>query len=89
LQGGDGEQPLLDVRFPDLSQHLQGVHLRHYQENFMNMKKLVIWQAMPKDAIPKSPTKTFQMQCKDVSGVGYNQTFLIQRTQPGMNTFLL
>ncbi|EQC41774.1 hypothetical protein SDRG_00637 [Saprolegnia diclina VS20] len=82
LQEGVGEQPLLDVRFPDLTQHLQGVHLRHYQENFMNMKKLVLWQAMPSDSKPKSPPKTFQMQCKDVSGTGYNQTFLIQRTQP-------
>ncbi|ETW07440.1 hypothetical protein H310_01954 [Aphanomyces invadans] len=82
LQEGDGEQPLLDVRFPDLSQHLQGVHLRHYQENFMNMKKLVLWQAMPADLASKSPPKSFQMQVKDVSGSGYNQTFLIQRTQP-------
>ncbi|KAH9109072.1 hypothetical protein AeMF1_015813 [Aphanomyces euteiches] len=82
LHEGDGEQPLLDVRFPDLSQHLQGVHLRHYQENFMNMKKLVLWQSMPADLVAKSPPKTFQMQVKDVSGVGYNQTFLIQRTRP-------
>ncbi|OQS05805.1 hypothetical protein THRCLA_02118 [Thraustotheca clavata] len=82
LQEGVGEQPLLDVRFPDLTQHLQGVHLRHYQENLMNMKKLVLWQAVSSDTKPKSPPKTFQMQCKDVSGTGYNQTFLIQRTQP-------
>ncbi|RHY52613.1 hypothetical protein DYB38_003815 [Aphanomyces astaci] len=82
LQEGDGEQPLLDVRFPDLSQHLQGVHLRHYAENFMNMKKLVLWQAMPVELAAKSPSKSFQMQVKDVAGAGYNQTFLIQRTQP-------
>jgi hypothetical protein len=33
LHDGDGEQPLLDVRFPDMSTHLQGVHLQSYHQD--------------------------------------------------------
>ncbi|DBA04172.1 TPA: hypothetical protein N0F65_004280, partial [Lagenidium giganteum] len=80
LNEGDGEQPLLDVRFPDLSAHLQGVHLQTYREDdCSNMKKLTLWQAV-KNSKQLSPPKPVRVQCKDVSGVGYNQTFLIRRT---------
>ncbi|TYZ56957.1 hypothetical protein PybrP1_010152 [[Pythium] brassicae (nom. inval.)] len=80
LQEGDGEQPLLDVRFPDLSSHLQGVHLTTYRDDdCTNMKKLTLWQAM-KPGKHASPPKPLKVQCKDVSGAGYNQTFLIRRT---------
>lgn len=80
LQEGDGEQPLLDVRFPDLSAHLQGIHLQTYRDDdCTNMKKLTLWQAM-KAGKHASPPKPLKVQCKDVSGTGYNQTFLIRRT---------
>lgn len=80
LQDGDGEQPLLDVRFPDLSAHLQGVHLKTYRDDdCTNMKKLTLWQAM-QPGKHASPPKPLKVQCKDVSGAGYNQTFLIRRT---------
>lgn len=82
LNEGEGEQPLLDVRFPDLSAHLQGVHLQNYREDdCTNMKKLMLWQAV-KTSKQLSPVRPVKLQCKDVSGVGYNQTFLIRRTQP-------
>jgi hypothetical protein len=82
LQEGDGEQPLLDVRFPDLSAHLQGVHLQTYREEdgAAKMKKLSLWQAV-KNSKALSPPKPVKVQCKDVSGTGYNQTFLIRRTK--------
>ncbi|KAH7476379.1 hypothetical protein KRP22_000219 [Phytophthora ramorum] len=80
LQEADGEQPLLDVRFPDLSAHLQGIHLQTYREDdCSNMKKLTLWQAASIGK-HKSPPKPLKVQCKDVSGTGYNQTFLIRRT---------
>lgn len=80
LQEGDGEQPLLDVRFPDLSAHLQGIHLQTYRDDdCTNMKKLTLWQAV-KSGKNQSPPKPLKVQCKDVSGTGYNQTFLIRRT---------
>uniref|UniRef100_K3WX75 EndoU domain-containing protein n=1 Tax=Globisporangium ultimum (strain ATCC 200006 / CBS 805.95 / DAOM BR144) TaxID=431595 RepID=K3WX75_GLOUD len=80
LQEGDGEQPLLDVRFPDLSAHLQGIHLQTYRDDdCTNMKKLTLWQAV-KAGKNQSPPKPLKVQCKDVSGTGYNQTFLIRRT---------
>nr|CCA14832.1 conserved hypothetical protein [Albugo laibachii Nc14] len=79
LQEGDGEQPLLDVRFPDLSAHLQGVHLQSYREDdCTNMKKLTLWQALSNQGTRPMP-KSVQLACKDVSGKGYNQTFLIRK----------
>ncbi|RYG65755.1 hypothetical protein EON64_11280, partial [archaeon] len=33
VQNGEGEQPLLDVRFPDVSAHNQGILLRSYSPN--------------------------------------------------------
>lgn len=84
LQEGEGEQPLLDVRFPDMSTHLQGVHLRTYRDSdCTNMKKLTLWQATkPGKGAAASPPKPLKVQCKDVSGTGYTQTFLIRRTPP-------
>lgn len=80
LQEADGEQPLLDVRFPDLSAHLQGINLQTYRDDdCTNMKKLTLWQAA-KMGKNQSPPKPLKVQCKDVSGTGYNQTFLIRRT---------
>ncbi|KAG6598075.1 uncharacterized protein IUM83_09347 [Phytophthora cinnamomi] len=80
LQAADGEQPLLDVRFPDLSAHLQGIHLQTYRDDdCSNMKKLTLWQAA-NIGKHQSPPKPLKVQCKDVSGAGYNQTFLIRRT---------
>lgn len=79
LQEGEGEQPLLDIRFPDLSAHLQGVHLQTYREDdCTNMKKLTLWQA-GKNQGNRSVPKSVQFVCKDVSGQGYNQTFLIRK----------
>lgn len=83
LQEGDGEQPLLDVRFPDLTAHLQGIHLQTYRDDdCTNMKKLTLWQAVKQGKL-QSPPKPVKVQCKDVSGTGYNQTFLIRRTNGG------
>ncbi|KAG3114786.1 hypothetical protein PI124_g6446 [Phytophthora idaei] len=80
LQAADGEQPLLDVRFPDLSAHLQGIHLQTYRDDdCSNMKKLTLWQAANVGK-HQSPPKPLKVQCTDVSGTGYNQTFLIRRT---------
>ncbi|KAF4324530.1 hypothetical protein BBO99_00001717 [Phytophthora kernoviae] len=80
LQEADGEQPLLDVRFPDLSAHLQGINLQTYRDDdCTNMKKLTLWQAA-KIGKNQSPPKPLKVHVKDVSGTGYNQTFLIRRT---------
>ncbi|CEG43061.1 uncharacterized protein PHALS_13283 [Plasmopara halstedii] len=80
LQAADGEQPLLDVRFPDLSAHLQGIHLQTYcDDDWSNMKKLTLWQAANAGKHQSRP-RPLKVQCTDVSGTGYNQTFLIRRT---------
>lgn len=41
LLPGEGDQPLLDVRFPDVSKHNQGVMLNSY--NHSEFRKLTLW----------------------------------------------
>lgn len=43
IQEGEGDQPLLDVRFPDVSKHGQGLHLNSYNEEHFGWKKLTLW----------------------------------------------
>ena len=77
LQDGSGDQPLLDVRFPDLSDHLQGMQLQSYPNDDV-YKKLLLWQAVQRSAA-KSIPKPVKVKTKNVSGTGYTQTFLIRK----------
>ena len=85
LQDGTGDQPLLDVRFPDLTDHLQGLQLHSYdsEHNDSTYSKWLLWQALPTSGSKSSVPKTLQVQCKDISGAGYTQTFLIRKTHAG------
>ena len=42
---GEGDQPLLDVKFPDVSQPGQGVHLANY-EPWTSYVKLTLWHSL-------------------------------------------
>ena len=44
INDGDGSQPLLDVKIPDLSKHMQGLQLRHYRDP--SLKKLLLWHSV-------------------------------------------
>lgn len=83
LQEGKEDQPLLDVKFPDLSDHLQGLQLKAYPNNDQ-YEKLLLWQAVKPDGSKKSVPRQVKVACNDVSGTGYTQTFLIRKTHPGI-----
>ncbi|CAM9617686.1 unnamed protein product [Choristocarpus tenellus] len=46
MQDGEGEQALLDIRFPDVSQHGQGLHLMTYKEACHPWKKMTLWHSI-------------------------------------------
>lgn len=41
-----GMQALLDIRFPDVSQHGQGLHLMSYDDPRRPWRKLTLWHAI-------------------------------------------
>ncbi|CAM9281861.1 unnamed protein product [Pylaiella littoralis] len=46
MQEGEGDQALLDIRFPDVSQHGQGLHLMSYDNPRHPWRKLTLWHAV-------------------------------------------
>lgn len=45
VQAGEGDQPLLDVRFPSVAQHGQGLHISCFAENEY-WQKLTLWHVV-------------------------------------------
>ena len=43
IQDGEGDQPLLDVSFPDVSRHGQGLLIASYFETAGRYKKMTLW----------------------------------------------
>lgn len=85
IQSGEGDQPLLDVRFPNVSKHGQGLLLSTYNEEYYGWKKLTLWHivdsgggasssmVMSKKDIPKLKTI-------NVSTANYEQTYAILKS---------
>lgn len=46
LLPGEGEQHLLDVRFPNVSSHGQGLHIASYREETPHWRKLTLWHTL-------------------------------------------
>jgi len=58
IQDGEGDQPLLDVRFPDVSKHGQGLLLNAYNEEHFGWKKLTLWHLLSEKGVASSPKNT-------------------------------
>eukprot|EP01039_Chlorochromonas_danica_P010755 gene10755-11954_t len=97
ILSGEGDQPLLDVRFPDLSRHNQGVMLRSYSGRLFG--KLTLWHALsaftsastaPAGADSKGATvlkrELPRLKTLDLSSVRYEQTYVILRSAGGAGT---
>lgn len=90
IQSGEGDQPLLDVRFPDVSKHNQGVMLNSY--NHSEYRKLTLWHnistvgtttaSLIKKDLPKLKTV-------DISHKNYEQTYVILHSAFEANSSLL
>jgi hypothetical protein len=79
---GEGDQPLLDVKFPDFTAHVQGLQLRSYPDTYYS--KLILWHSTPpvaKAAERKVDAPKVRLaEKKNVSGTGgYVQTYCVHK----------
>ena len=49
VQDGEGDQPLLDVKFPDVSCPGQGIHVATYGGEQRTWLKLALWHSLAQD----------------------------------------
>lgn len=79
IQSGEGDQPLLDVRFPDVSKHGQGLHINSYAENEDGYKKLTLWHIV--DPEPFSIKRDLpKLKTINISSRNYEQTYCIMKS---------
>jgi hypothetical protein len=81
VQPGDGDQALLDVRFPDVSSHGQGLLLNSYGGMYESVyKSLTVWHAVPAatGATSDAATRVLpKIKTLSVSTKEYQQTYCI------------
>ena len=79
IQSGEGDQPLLDVRFPDVSKHNQGLLLQSYNNPFAPYRKLTLWHILNYQEAPKAIPMP-QIRTLSVSSTNYQQTYCIMKS---------
>eukprot|EP01038_Epipyxis_sp_PR26KG_P013016 gene13016-17448_t len=86
IQNGEGDQPLLDVRFPDVSKHGQGLFISSF--NDYTWKKLTLWHVL--ETSSSSLTKKIpKIRTLDVSTKNYEQTYCILKSSFDANSAVL
>lgn len=76
LQAGEGDQHLLDVRFPNVSSHGQGLHIASYKEDISFWRKLTLWHTIDM----KIPREMPVISTTNLSSSNYIQTYCIARS---------
>lgn len=92
LQDGEGDQPLLDVSFPNVSRHGQGLLVANYFEMLDKWKKLTLWHNLETKRPSKSPTLQADAKASapvavkkktvSVASKEYMQTYCIRKASP-------
>ena len=81
IHDGDDEQPLLDVKFPDVSEDGEGLTLALYDENEMKTSviwhKLSLWQLLPKEIGAPLVPVVQEPRTRDLSATVYTQTYCV------------
>ena len=80
MQPGEGDQALLDVRFPDVSQHGQGLHIDTYNDHTTPYRKLTLWHVLGTSASKKLPKEMPKIRTINVSTKNYQQTYCILKS---------
>lgn len=80
MQPGEGDQALLDVRFPDVSQHGQGLHIDTYNDHNTSYRKLTLWHVLGNSAAKKLPKEMPKIRTINVSTKNYQQTYCILKS---------
>jgi hypothetical protein len=87
VQSGEGDQPLLDVRFPDVSKHGQGLLLSTYNDPLEPWRKLTLWHILDYDASSSSTIRTMpKIRTISVSSSNYQQTYCVMKSTWDPNT---
>ena len=88
IQSGEGDQPLLDVRFPDVSKHNQGLLLQSYNNPMDPWRKLTLWHIL--EAENATPTPKFipapKIRTLSVSSSNYQQTYCVMKSSWDINS---
>mmetsp|Transcript_11031 Transcript_11031/g.14377 ORF Transcript_11031/g.14377 Transcript_11031/m.14377 type:complete len:657 (+) Transcript_11031:68-2038(+) len=84
VQPGEGDQPLLDVRFPDVSRHGQGLHVHSYNNPDVPWQKLTLWHA-PSLGMPALVPQIRDKQLLDLSSDSYLQTYVVMDASDSSN----
>ena len=79
IQPGDGDQALLDVRFPDVSGHGQGLLLNCYNIPDSHYRSLTIWHSVPAQSIVE-PKALPKLKTLSISTKEYQQTYCIMNS---------
>jgi hypothetical protein len=81
IADGMGDQPLLDVRFPDVSRHGEGVTLMSYMDNDISARwqKLTLWQSLAGDVKLSTLFAPRQKKTKDLGSDCYVQSYVVMK----------
>ncbi|CAM9565693.1 unnamed protein product, partial [Discosporangium mesarthrocarpum] len=88
-------QALLDIRFPDVSHHGQGLHLMTYREDRHPWKKLILWHSVKPTnkaegsggamASQTSGGREGNGDTTNLSSESYMQTYVVMKPTPSSN----
>ena len=80
IQSGEGDQPLLDVRFPDISKHGQGLLLQSYNDSNVPWRKLTLWHILEQDTLAPLARITPKIRTLNISSCNYQQTYCVMKS---------
>jgi hypothetical protein len=76
---GEGDQALLDIRFPDVSKHGQGLHIASFPDKSIPFRKITLWHVMEPGEI-KSKREPVKLRTSNISSSNYEQTYVIMKS---------
>jgi hypothetical protein len=83
LQDGEGDQALLDIRFPDVSSHGQGLHLTDFREELAPWRKITLWQSLGGNSPYRTRTKAPRSPTRSLASDRYIQTYVVMQPNRG------
>jgi hypothetical protein len=89
IQNGEGDQPLLDVHFPDVSKHGQGLLLQTYNDPSSPWRKLTLWHVLDYSSGPSEPRVIPRIRTVNISSANYQQTYCVMKTTFDVNSPVL
>ena len=79
LQPGEGDQALLDIRFPDVSKHGQGLHISTYTDKTSLYRKITLWHVL-EGGDRQSKIETLKLRTSNLSSTEYEQTYCVMKS---------